>query len=353
MSRPSSRGGEPPGETPFGPRDRELLQARAAGLYEAAVVHSGLRADDPTLAEDSAERPAFDLLQELGLLAFESASDRWMPRDPAESQARVVTPLGQRATELLTESSEWAHTFAGLSQTWRKAPVPATGAFTHLEGVAEITRFLEAALHDATEDVLTAQPQTDRAPLPRLMAAAEAELSALGRGVRIRTLYQHSARRHSETHKYVRAVTLAGGEIRTLDEFFNRLIVFDRSVAVIATSENHRSATVIREPSVVAYLIDVFERAWERARPFGNKETETMRDIASEQRLMTIRMLVGGYSDPASSKRLGVSPRTYAGYVADLKTEYDAETRFQLGYVMGQRGVTGDESTASDRQEGR
>jgi hypothetical protein len=44
-----------------------------------------------------------------------------------------------------------------------------------------------------------------------------------------------------------------------------------------------------------------------------------------------------------SAKRLGVSPRTYAGYVADLKTEYEQETRFQLGYAMGRAGVSGQE----------
>jgi hypothetical protein len=38
-----------------------------------------------------------------------------------------------------------------------------------------------------------------------------------------------------------------------------------------------------------------------------------------------------------------VSARTFAGYVADLKEEYDAETRFQLGYTMGQAGVSGTE----------
>ena len=66
-----------------------------------------------------------------------------------------------------------------------------------------------------------------------------------------------------------------------------------------------------------------------------------MNDIAKEQRAMTIRMLIEGHSDPVSAKRLGVSARTFAGYVADLKEEYDAETRFQLGYTMGQAGVSG------------
>ena len=52
-----------------------------------------------------------------------------------------------------------------------------------------------------------------------------------------------------------------------------------------------------------------------------------------------------GYPVAEVSQRLGVSPRTYAGYVADLKEEYDAETRFQLGYTMGQQGVSGTEDT--------
>ena len=98
------------------------------------------------------------------------------------------------------------------------------------------------------------------------MAGARREIAALERGVHVRTLYQHSARRHSATHKYARVMTLKGGEIRTLDEFFNRMIVFDRKQAVIPSTEDAMSAIVIREPSVIAYLIDVFERTWERAR---------------------------------------------------------------------------------------
>src|SRR3546814_1123248 len=69
-------------------------------------------------------------------------------------------------------------------------------------------------------------------------------------------------------------------------------------------------AIAVREPSVVAYLVDVFERSWERARPFTSREASVMKDIAAEQRAMTLRMLIEGHSDPVSAKRLGVSPRT-------------------------------------------
>ena len=100
---------------------------------------------------------------------------------------------------------------------------------------------------------------------------------------------------------------------------------------------------MIREPNLLAYLVDIFERTWERGRTFTNRGSAAQRDIAQEQRQMTIRMLIEGHADPASAKRLGVSPRTYAGYVADLKEEYEAETRFQLGYTMGSRGISGNE----------
>ena len=68
-----------------------------------------------------------------------------------------------------------------------------------------------------------------------------------------------------------------------------------------------------------------------------------VKGIAEEQRAMTMRMLIEGHSDPVSAKRLGVSPRTYAGYVADLKEDFEAETRFQLGYTLGRLGISGSE----------
>ena len=174
---------------------------------------------------------------------------------------------------------------------------------------------------------------------------------AIERGITMRTLYQHSARRSSVTHKYVAAVTARGAEVRTLDEFFNRMIVVDRRVAVIPSRNEVAVAVVIREPAVVAFLVNVFERSWERGRPFTNRDTSLLKDIAAEQRAMTMRMLIEGHSDPVSAKRLGVSPRTYAGYVADLKTDYDAQTRFQLGYTMGRMGVSGHEEIEDDPAE--
>ncbi|KRF00881.1 LuxR family transcriptional regulator [Nocardioides sp. Soil777] len=327
--------------TSFGPGERTLFESAATALYDEIATQGGIPKADPRIADRGPDREAFDLLQELGLVTADELDATWVAVDPATVQSRVVAPLGQQGAELITESGQWAQAFSNLSQTWRQSPGSVKGPFTELRGEA-IGPYITSSVADASEELLTAQPQTGRA-MEQLPQAIEREVAALRRGVTMRTLYQHAARRSSATHKYVAAVAAEGAQVRTLDEFFNRLIVVDRRLAIIPTRVGP-GGLALREPSLVLYLVDIFERSWERARPFTNRETPLMRDIAAEQRAMTIRMLVGGHADPVGAKRLGVSPRTYAAYVSDLKHEFQVDTRFQLGYEMGRRGITGNDA---------
>ena len=325
----------------LGPEERVLLETEGTPLYEEAARAGGLAASDPRLRRGGELRPALELLLSLNLLALDRDNDTYAPVDPATVQSHVVGPMSQRGADLLTESSEWARAFGGLSQAWRRSPRAVRGPIsefhTHAIGV-----FISGAVAECEEELLTAQPQTGR-ERASLKAAAERDKAALDRGVKMRTLYQHSARRHAATRSYVAEVSALGAEVRTLDEFFNRMIVVDRRLAIIPGPSGDDVAIAVQEPALVAYLVDVFERAWERARPYTFTQRSMLNDIAREQRAMTIRMLIEGHSDPVSAKRLGVSARTFAGYIADLKTEYEADTRFQLGYTMGRMGVSGRE----------
>lgn len=335
----------------FGPDRRALFETAATALYEDIVAAGGIKESDPRIAPKGPERAAFEMLLDLDLVILDPTIASYVAVDPTTVQSRVVTPLGQEGAELLAESSSWAKAFGTLAHAWRRSPQPARGPFTEIHGEA-ILSYVAGVVADAEDELLTAQPQTGR-DAPSLAAAAQRDVAALKRGVRMRTLYQHSARRSAITHKYVAAVTAEGAEVRTLDEFFNRIIIIDRQLAVIPGRSSFHVALAVREPNMVAYLVDIFERTWERARPFTNRETSMLRDIAAEQRAMTIRMLIEGHADPVSAKRLGVSPRTYAGYVADLKAEYEAETRFQLGYTMGRQGVSGDERPDGEGRSSR
>jgi hypothetical protein len=164
------------------------------------------------------------------------------------------------------------------------------------------------------------------------------------------TLYQHSARRSVATRNYVEEVTQLGAEVRTLDEFFNRLIVVDRRLAIVPGASEDELAIVIHDLNLVGYLADIFERSWERAHGFTDRDPVTEREIADDVHKMTVRMLVEGHSDNAAAKRVGVSTRTYASYVASLKAEYNVETRFQLGYAIAQQELRAKAGATTTRQ---
>lgn len=325
-------------------RARDLLRGRAGELYRELAALGSMEVAGRRFGPSGADRTALDLLVELGLVSIDGDDPPTaVPEDPVVVQSRLVAPLGRAAAELLAESTEWSEALTELGHAFRRdldrTPV------TEIHGLNNINRFLQTVVGDAEEELLTAQPAGGRAAAT-LRTAAERDIRALERGVQMRTLYQHSARRSVATREYVERVTAHGGQVRTLDEFFNRLIVVDRRLAVVPGSGGTRVAIAIREPNLVAYLADIFERYWERAHDFVDRNRPTERAIADDVHNMTVRMLIEGHSDNASAKRMGVSTRTFAGYVAALKAAYGAETRFQLGHAMGMLGRRGTESAA-------
>jgi sugar-specific transcriptional regulator TrmB len=318
----------------YGRQERELLESTASRLYGDAVANGSLPADVPETDGDEELKPALDLLVDIGLLRHDEKTNTYLPVDPASVQSQVVVPLGVEGAELLAESARWADAFSDLGQVFRTSPQAVVSPITELHGLEKINNFIHAVVNDCREELLTAQPN-GRRPATALEIAESRDVKALERGVSMRTLYQHSARHSPATREYVAEVVRRGAEVRTLDEFFRRLIVVDRQVAIVPASDNHEVAIAIHDTSLVAYLVDIFERSWERAQPFNLSGNQVERSIAADVRAMTIRLLVEGHSDPASAKRLGVSTRTYAGYIAALKDEYGVQTRFQLGYAMG------------------
>lgn len=316
-----------------GPSRRALLEGPAGQVFREVVDQGSLPADDPRLRPGHVNHEAVLLLVDLGLLRRAESGD-WVAADPAAAQSGVVAPMGRQVSELLSESAAWAETFASLSQVYRRTPASAN-PIAEIRGLPNINQFLESAVDDAEDELLTAQPAGARRAVV-LQQAVDRDLRTIERGVRMRTLYQHTARRSKATRDYVNLMLAHGAQVRTLDEFFNRLIVIDRRLAIIPGASPD-VALAIHEPNLVSYLADIFDRSWERAHEYNERGSASDSDIAAEVRQLTVRMLTEGHSDPASAKRVGVSTRTYASYVAALKAEYGVETRFQLGYAMGSR----------------
>ena len=211
----------------------------------------------------------------------------------------------------------------------------------YIHGLADISEAINEALSGATREILTAQPDGSR-PSGVLKDALESVRRHISAGVAMRTLYQHSTRFDEATKEYVREVTRLGASVRTLDEFFDRLVIVD-DVAFIAANEDRTSAAAVREPAVVRFLRDTFDRSWDRAQPFPfvpHHAAKAADEVIPAIRTSIKRLLIEGYPDKQIARRLGISERSLQTHIASMKQELGARNRLQMGYLLGRNGTT-------------
>ncbi|MFD5861269.1 helix-turn-helix transcriptional regulator [Streptomyces chartreusis] len=211
----------------------------------------------------------------------------------------------------------------------------------YIHGLSDISEAITEALSGATREILTAQPDGSR-PSGVLKDALESVRRHISAGVAMRTLYQHSTRFDEATKEYVREVTRLGASVRTLDEFFDRLVIVD-DVAFIAANEDRTSAAAVREPAVVRFLRDTFDRSWDRAQPFPfvpHHAAKAADEVIPAIRTSIKRLLIEGYPDKQIARRLGISERSLQTHIASMKQELGARNRLQMGYLLGRNGTT-------------
>ncbi|GLW53378.1 helix-turn-helix domain-containing protein [Kitasatospora phosalacinea] len=311
-----------------------MVTAAARDLYKVALASGG------RLSPEAAGLHPDDALQELvdiGLLVPDiNAPDVLVVVDPQQLAVGLSNAWQRNALELMTRAASISADLHDLTlaYTGSAAPHQTGGSIEHVTGKTEINRRLSKFMDQASQEVLSAQPGgSARSFSPAAAIALDADM--LRRGVARRTIYQPSTRYSAPTREYVAAMTKEGGEVRTLGEPFTRLIVIDCSIAIIPFDNDNERAAIVRDEAVVAYLVDSFEICWERAIPFlgGN---EVPPEVVSLLRQNIIRLLLQGMGHRVIARNLGLSERTLARHIAELREEYDAETLFQLGWKLAQ-----------------
>jgi hypothetical protein len=162
--------------------------------------------------------------------------------------------------------------------------------------------------------------------------------AVLGRQVRLRTLYRHTAQHDRPTREQVRRLTARGAEVRTVSEVAGPLVAFDEDIVFIPRREDPEGAVVIRDPSTVAYLCGVFDQSWSAAAEFGPVRPAV--PARTEVRQAIVRLLAEGLKDEVVARRLGMSLRTCRKHIAEIMGQLGARSRFQAGHLIG-RGVPG------------
>ncbi|MGW7002419.1 LuxR C-terminal-related transcriptional regulator [Streptomyces sp. NPDC054933] len=322
-------------------------QCELSAVREAmAVIYKAVLLNGPMATEELLRLPGtapaeakagLDQLRTLQLLyPLPGRPDVLGAASPLVAESRVIAPLQDEVSALqyqLRQVYAQLEPLQAIHDLVRDARTDAQG-LVPLEDPAEITSALEAAARSCEHEVLTAQPGGPRSERV-LEAALPRDIAMLSRGVRMRTIYQHSARFSLPTQAYVERVSALGCQVRTLDEFFRRLLVFDRRTAFIPDADDDAKAVLIRQPSVVAFLADSFLRAWDSALPFTSAyENRANKAVSSAMQRSIARLMLSEDKDSAIARRLGISERTCRAHIAKIMKHLGARNRTHLGYLL-------------------
>ncbi|MFI8102458.1 LuxR C-terminal-related transcriptional regulator [Streptomyces sp. NPDC086023] len=341
---PAEPSAEPPAEPPAGPPPPEdaaepLLSPEARRLYAWAVDRHSFATQEAVCAFGAdadgalAELTAGHLLQRAP-----GGGDRWSAVAPRAAAARALAPLARRVRETQGEMDRLSAALEALVPAYEAGAAQRdAGRAGPLELVTDLgtVRGIIAELAESCEhELLTSQPGGGR-PVDALEEAIGRDESMLARGVRMRTIYQHTARYSRPTAAYVERVTALGAQVRTLGDGLMRMIIFDRHTGLMAVRDTRGAALVVREPNVVHFMTGAFERSWLGAEPFPTTVgPDLARSISDELRGTIVRLLSEGLEDKAIARRLGMSERTCQRHIAEIMRAVGAKSRFQAGYLI-------------------
>ncbi|UIX32225.1 helix-turn-helix transcriptional regulator [Streptomyces sp. GQFP] len=279
-------------------------------------------------------------LMEFALLQPDPDDANWLrPVPPSVALAQRLNPLEREIAEQRRQSIALSELFEPFMALSAQEATP-THSITVLEGLDRINSALDLATAQCQVEMLTIQPSGHRSSENRLVEALDRDRPMSDRGVRIRTLYQHTARYSPERLAYVDQFTDGKAEYRTIDELVERLIICDETVAFIPIRDDRQVALEIRHTGLVRYLVKVFEFMWGRAVPLSaGAPYETDPDGITDIQHSIAKLLIEGHVDEAIARRLGMNVRTCRAHIAKLATALGSGSRAQLGYLIAQSGL--------------
>jgi sugar-specific transcriptional regulator TrmB len=272
-------------------------------------------------------------LTELGLIRpAPGRPERFTVVSPSAAIAALVSPREAALRRELVETELLRDELALLEPVYAEARRrdPRPEALREVRELDTVVGMITDATVNCRVEVRTCHPGGGRSP-ELLEQAYARDRDMIRRGVRMRTLYQHTARHHRGTQEYVRRMTAEGAEVRTLSELFGRMIAFDQDVVFLPHRDDSEAAIVIWDPSTVSYLCAAFDHAWSLADPYEPEWSES--PVREEVKTAIVRLLAQGVKDEVVARRLGMSLRTCRKHIAEIMDQLGAYSRFQAGYL--------------------
>ncbi|WP_405020599.1 helix-turn-helix transcriptional regulator [Kitasatospora sp. NBC_00070] len=331
--------GEPP---------HRVLDEHVQTLYRWALVNSPLteadvaRAAGETNLTEARCRAAIDTLNATRLLKPldppPATGPAWLAQSPQAAGAQLLTEresalrhqearLRQEREQVQSLREEFA-TLMPVYLQGRQLAHP-HGAVDLLTDKFAVRAMLGEAVGACHSELLVSKPG-GAFPPGAMREALPRDLELLAGGVRMRNLYQHVTRFDQATRTNAEQLIAAGAQIRTLTDVLPQMIVIDAELAFLPARGG--GALLVREPSLLAFLISTFERDWDNATPF-TLGPQAAQDISEDLKQNIQLLLSNGLKDEAIARRLGISLRTCRRHVSELLETLGASSRFQAGVI--------------------
>ncbi|WP_051854531.1 LuxR C-terminal-related transcriptional regulator [Streptomyces sp. NRRL B-1347] len=209
---------------------------------------------------------------------------------------------------------------------------------------AELTLELAASCRS---EILLSQPDANAAVESLYFQSDGKRL--LSPEVRVRTLFAHTARFRRELVEHMQTQTQRNASYRTRSDGFMPLTVFDQEVAVFSHQTRSGGIVLVRDPSVVAFTVAAFERAWNRGIEFHTSYEPHVVDELSESTKRTIlHLMVQGVEDRLIARRVHMSLRSCQRHIEVIMRRLGAKNRMHAGFLVSERGLLHEQEMAEE-----
>jgi DNA-binding NarL/FixJ family response regulator len=282
----------------------------------------------------AATRSAVARLEELGFVARTVTSPASLVATPPDAAVNAL--VVRRQEELAEARAAGARLAESFPRELQFRPDELVDIVLGVEAVQ--ARFVQLS-HGAREQICV----LDRPPYVQAIGPANvSENDVLSRNVVVRAIYCPESFELPGAFDRAMAAVADGEQARVSNEVPMKLAVADGSHALMPLTNDGvvDAALVVRSPSVVAALVQLFELLWRQASPLpawdGDPASATHEETVDTG---LVALLATGLKDEAIARDLDVSVRTLRRRTSALLELLGARNRFQAGVQAARRGL--------------
>jgi len=257
----------------------------------------------------------------------------WRPTPPAEVLAGL-----RRQRPAAVRPGRTDPAYAGLAKVLLDEPTVLDDGIRHLS-TRSLARTRLAQLNAVVRHEHLAMTPETTFDAESARSAVPMDRMVLSRGARMRVLGSTNPTQPDPLVQYGREPGEPSPEYRENTTMPMKLIVVDRTIALfpVEPTDLERGYLEVSRPSVVAELVNLFERQWESADVA--KEHTLPKIVLGPRERALIAILAEGHSDATAARKLQISRRSVTYALRTLMDQLGVENRFQLGLALGAIGA--------------